>query len=178
MLNSSYGDNISFFTYHIDLKQGAFVSANIPYYLFQVDNSLYDVTKKLGLIVEDKDWDKLQKSIIKEQAKDTPSKTNDETEVIGGRKKKKLRQHKKTIKEQQEKATNKVEEYLAKIESYISLIEIESGKKKIEEYESKIEAYESLIELEEDNDDEYSETITDDDTGEVTEIIRKKKKKK
>ena len=282
MLNSQYGDNISFFTYHIDLKQGAFVSANIPYNLFQVDNSNHDTFKKLDtFFLDDEDLGKRKKSIIKEQAeetqktirvkwgqkestsewimkehgsyedsgnspshvvgilereyskkkpyleitideantikesaeyqngaweqddinpdnenpplkyyntvmqgyvdrinkaKDTPSKTNDETEVIGGRKKKKLRQHKKTIKEQQEKATNKVEEYLAKIESYISLIEIESGKKKIEEYESKIEAYESLIELEEDNDDEYSETITDDDTGEVTEIIRKKNK--
>ena len=125
--------------------------------------------------------DRINKEL--EKAKETPSENKQETEKIGGRKRKRQRKHKTTIREQKERQEkerkesdkNEAEEYRLKIELYQDLIDIAEDDKEVEEYELKIDLYQDLIELAgEDADDEYSFDIVDEETGEVTQMTRKK----
>lgn len=117
--------------------------------------------------------DRINKELNK--AKDTPSKANDETEKIGGRKRKKLREHKKIIKEKREKEVNNLEVYELKIDLYTDLLELPNlSKEERKEYKLKIELYQDLVDLE--SEEEWTQTIVDEDTGEVTEIKKKVKK--
>ena len=118
--------------------------------------------------------DRINKELNK--VKETPSKANDETEKIGGRKRKKLREHKKIIKEKRKEEISNVETYELKIELYTDLLELpDLSKEERKEHKLKIELYQDLIDIE--SEEEWTQTITDSETGEVTDILVKGKKK-